>query len=130
MPRLKARHGRTRLDITDGQHAVRVQADHWPDAGRRLSELGGALELLGANGGEPPDDVESFPLEGEKLGGWPAWIQGIEYPSCPLCDTQMALVLQVDSEKHVAMMWGDMGIGHVTQCPNHPDVLTFAWACS
>ena len=97
-------------------------ADDYPN----WEELG----ALGADAGEPPDDVEPFPLEGEKLGGWPAWVQGIEYPSCPRCDTQMTLVLQVDSEKHVAMMWGDMGIGHVTQCPNHPEVLTFAWACS
>ena len=42
----------------------------------------------------------------------------------------MELVLQIDSEQAVATMWGDVGIGHVTQCPNDPDVLTFAWACS
>jgi hypothetical protein len=88
------------------------------------------LSALGADPGEPPDEVEPFPLDGEKLGGWPRWIQGIEYPSCPKCGIQMKLVLQVDSEKTLPTMWGDMGIGHVTQCPHHADVLTFAWACS
>ena len=88
------------------------------------------LGALGADHGEPPDVVEPFPLEGEKLGGWPAWVQGIEYPSCPRCGTRMELVLQVDSNKTIGTMWGDMGIGHVTQCPNDLEVLTFAWACS
>jgi uncharacterized protein YwqG len=73
---------------------------------------------------------EHPPLDGEKLGGWPAWVQGVEYPSCPRCGARMELVLQIDSRKSIATMWGDVGIGHVTQCPNDPDVLTFAWACS
>jgi hypothetical protein len=88
------------------------------------------LRDLGADAGEPPDVVERCPIEGEKLGGWPAWVQGIEYPTCPRCGSRMELVLQVDSGKLIDTMWGDMGIGHVTQCPNDHDVLTFAWACS
>ena len=88
------------------------------------------LDALGADPGEPSDEVEAFPLDGEKLGGWPRWVQGIEYPLCPLCGTRMQLVLQVDSEKTLPTMWGDMGIGHVTQCPEHADVVTFAWAGS
>jgi hypothetical protein len=88
------------------------------------------LVELGADVGEAHDDVAPQPLEGEKLGGWPAWIQGIEYPDCPRCGIRMELVLQIDSRKLIDVMWGDMGIGHVTQCPNDPDVLAFAWACS
>jgi hypothetical protein len=62
---------------------------------------------------------------GDKLGGWPAWIQGAEYPACPRCATQMTFVVQIDSEDHVPFMFGDAGCGHITQCPRHPDVLAF-----
>ena len=41
----------------------------------------------------------------------------------------MALVFQVDSEDHVPFMFGDTGCGHVTQCPDHKDVVAFGWAC-
>jgi hypothetical protein len=26
-------------------------------------------------------------------------------------------------------MFGDSGIGHITQCPEHKEVLAFGWAC-
>lgn len=42
----------------------------------------------------------------------------------------MQLVFQLDSEKGLPFMFGDVGIGHVTQCAEHKDVLAFAWACS
>ncbi|HEU4408020.1 MAG TPA: DUF1963 domain-containing protein [Polyangiaceae bacterium] len=66
---------------------------------------------------------------GDKLGGWPAWVQGVEYPSCPKCKRTMQLLLQVDSEDNVPHMFGDVGCGHITRCPEHPDVLAFGWAC-
>jgi hypothetical protein len=31
---------------------------------------------------------------GDKLAGWPAWVQGMEYPSCPECGQRLRLVLQ------------------------------------
>jgi uncharacterized protein YwqG len=67
---------------------------------------------------------------GDKLGGWPHWIQGVEYPECPTCGARMELVFQLDSKKNLPFMFGDVGCGHVTQCPKHKDVVTFAWACS
>jgi len=67
---------------------------------------------------------------GDKLGGWPRWVQGIEYPSCPRCGQTMSFVFQMDSEDHVPFMFGDCGIGHITQCPTHRDVVAFGWACS
>jgi|CXWL01.1.fsa_nt_gi uncharacterized protein YwqG len=69
------------------------------------------------------------PAFGDKLGGWPGWVQGVEYPSCPTCGRRMWLVFQIDSEDHVPFMFGDVGCGHITQCPQHKDVVTFAWAC-
>jgi len=71
----------------------------------------------------------NVPADGEKLGGWPAWIQGVEYPSCPKCNQKMEFLFQVDSEKNVPFMLGDAGIGHITRCKTHPDILTFGWAC-
>lgn len=66
---------------------------------------------------------------GDKLAGWPAWVQNVEYPSCPQCGRRMSLVFQVDSEHNVPFMFGDAGCGHVTQCPEHKEVVAFAWAC-
>jgi uncharacterized protein YwqG len=67
---------------------------------------------------------------GDKLGGWPAWVQGAEYPHCPRCRRRMVHLFQVDSEDNIPFMFGDMGCGHITQCPEHKDVVAFGWACS
>jgi hypothetical protein len=66
----------------------------------------------------------------DKLAGWPRWDQGREYPACPTCGATMRLVLQLDSEDHVPFMFGDLGTGHITQCPVHHDVVAFGWAGS
>lgn len=66
---------------------------------------------------------------GDKLFGWPHWVQSEEYPECTTCSKPMDLVLQIDSEYNLPYMFGDMGVGHITQCSKHPEVLAFAWAC-
>lgn len=71
----------------------------------------------------------NLPRDGEKLGGWPAWIQGVEYPNCPRCDQPMEFVFQIDSDRNIPFLLGDAGIGHITRCKTHPEVLTFGWAC-
>ena len=71
-----------------------------------------------------------FPVSGDKLAGWPLWIQGVEYPHCPICQSRMRLVFQLDSNDHVAYQFGDAGCGHITQCPFHHAQVAFAWACS
>ena len=70
-----------------------------------------------------------MPHPGDKLAGWPYWIQGVEYPDCPECDSRMELVFQIDSNCNLDYMFGDIGAGHLTRCPNHPGVLAFGWAC-
>jgi hypothetical protein len=70
-----------------------------------------------------------YPVVGEKLGGWPAWVQGVEYPACPDCGDSMRFLFQVDSEDNLPYMFGDAGCGHITYCPTHPHRLAFAWAC-
>jgi uncharacterized protein YwqG len=66
---------------------------------------------------------------GDKLAGWPAWVQNVEYPACTRCGRQMIDVFQVDSEHNVPFMFGDVGCGHITQCPEHKEVVAFGWAC-
>ena len=93
----------------------------------RCKELG--LELLDADIDLGVAEAISLAEPGDKLGGWPAWVQGVEYPPCSQCQRPMRLVLQVDSEDNVPHMFGDVGCGHITQCPDHPNVLAFGWAC-
>ena len=71
-----------------------------------------------------------FPRAGEKLLGWPHWVQSVEYPRCRRCAREMTLLFQVDSDRNLPYMFGDAGVGHVTQCPDHHDELAFGWACS
>jgi len=66
---------------------------------------------------------------GEKLSGWPLWVQDLEYPSCPICNKRMEFIFQVDSEVNIKFMFGDVGCGQITQCTNHKEVLAFGWAC-
>jgi len=71
----------------------------------------------------------SMAKEGDKLAGWPFWVQGVEYPNCPECSSQMELLMQIDSEYNLKYMFGDTGCAHLTQCQNHPKILAFGWAC-
>jgi len=89
------------------------------------------------------DEEELDPIGGEKLGGWPNWLQTTGYPDCPTCGTRMRLVFQTlpDLEYKVPIpvrheTWvqeylelGDGGMGYIMQCPAHPHVLTFGWQC-
>lgn len=68
-------------------------------------------------------------LDGDKLRGWPYWVQGPEYPRCPQCRQPMTNVFQIESEKGLPYMWGDSGVVQVTHCERHPDVMTMGWAC-
>ena len=75
-----------------------------------------------------PNSTET-PREGDKLAGWPAWVQGAEYPSCRLCGAPMRVLFQVDSNDNLDWMWGDMGCAHLSVCLEHTDQLAFGWAC-
>ncbi len=76
------------------------------------------------------DDFIFNVVEGDKLAGYPNWIQGVEYPNCPECQRRMQFVFQIDSQDHLPVLFGDVGCGHITQCPEHKQILTFSWACS
>ena len=93
-------------------------------------ELGIELEL--------DDDVfelmeernEGHPVERDKLFGWPYWIQASEYPFDRKTESKMELFFQLASEDNLSYMFGDAGIGHLTQSPDNRDELGFGWACS
>jgi hypothetical protein len=42
----------------------------------------------------------------------------------------MQFVFQIASEDNIPYMFGDVGTGHITQCPEHKNQLAFGWACS
>ncbi len=68
-------------------------------------------------------------IEKDKLFGWPHWVQSLEYPADRKTETIMELLFQLASEDNLPYMFGDMGIGHLTQSPDNPEELGFGWAC-
>jgi uncharacterized protein YwqG len=68
------------------------------------------------------------PILGDKLGGWPFFVQAVERPKCTTCQVNMDAVFQIDSHDHVPFAFGDVGVGHVWQCPTHKDVVAFGWS--
>lgn len=72
---------------------------------------------------------EGISIAGDKLFGWPHWVQSVEYPFDRKTGSQMNLLFQLDSEVNLPYMFGDSGIGHLTQSPDNENELAFAWAC-
>lgn len=71
-----------------------------------------------------------IPKAGDKLYGWPHWIQSVEYPYDRKTGTRMELLFQIDSNVNLPYMFGDVGIGHLTESKDDPNELAFGWACS
>jgi uncharacterized protein YwqG len=69
-------------------------------------------------------------LGGEKLFGWPNWVQGAEYPKDRDTGELMKLLFQIGSKDNIPYMWGDVGTGHISQSPSNPNELAWGWACS
>jgi hypothetical protein len=70
------------------------------------------------------------PRTGDKLYGWPHWVQSVEYPFDRKTGSRMELLFQLDSEVNLPYMFGDAGIGHLTQSKDDYKELAFGWACS
>lgn len=62
---------------------------------------------------------------GDKLGGYPNWIQSPQPPNCPTCDERMRFVFQLTAR---LVDFGDSGLGYVHQCAKHPAKLAFSWS--
>lgn len=71
--------------------------------------LGVELESTSAS-----KDALSAP--GDKLLGWPYWVQSPRYPYCPNCGQQMVVLFQLDHYGHLPFEFGDAGCGHITTC--------------
>ena len=113
-----------------------LMAQSWSDSNGYYDEI---LEYFGLN-----DDTLSGPfsyvrtLPGDKLLGWPAWSQAVEYPNCPKCGTRMEMLVQINNDGHgsdvpgfgsaLGQVFAADGNGHISYCPQHGE-LTFAWAC-
>lgn len=71
-------------------------------------------------------------VRGDKLGGWPARLQGTrEEPfPCPECRGETRLVFQLDSDGHAEWRWGDLGRAWLSVCPRHPERPLYFWECS
>lgn len=83
---------------------------------KRMSVTCGDLGVVVRDLPIEPDASEAIAIAaaGDKLGGWPMWVQDVEYPVCPQCDRRMELVFQVDSEDNIPYLLGDLGCGHIT----------------
>lgn len=78
-------------------------------------------ELMEENGGHP--------LEGDKLYGWPSWVQSAETPIDAASGKEYELLFQIDSHDNIPYFFGDDGIGHLTCNPDDPSDMAFGWAC-
>lgn len=114
------------LELFDEEHIVAWQRhDDLPNLYYEIKHLGvsmtDAQEDLYLGG-----DIK-FPVTGDKLLGWPDWVHNVQYVKCPRCAQAMRVIFQIQSCRGIPMMLGDGGVGWVSQCPVHRDVLSFHW---
>lgn len=58
------------------------------------------------------DNTRMRPLEGDKLAGYPYWVQDVEYPNCPICNRMMdRYIFEFASDDNIPYLWGDVGSG-------------------
>lgn len=124
------------IDDRYGPKSIRgwdVRADHPNgDELRQLRPASPAAELIGTRDWENAvegTDLETVPIQKDKLLGWPDWVQSVEYLDCPTCGQRMQYVFQIASEDNVPYMFGDCGVGHICICLEHPQHVSFRWAC-
>ncbi|MEM9692904.1 MAG: DUF1963 domain-containing protein [Myxococcota bacterium] len=83
-------------------------------------------ELLPAWSALYDSDLVARP--GDKLGGWPAWVDVASYPTCPTCGKPMRFLLQVESDGLTGHQFGNLGAGQLVQCEDHPHEVAFIWS--
>eukprot|EP00033_Pygsuia_biforma_P002039 GCRY01002267.1.p1 GENE.GCRY01002267.1~~GCRY01002267.1.p1 ORF type:complete len:442 (-),score=59.91 GCRY01002267.1:77-1402(-) len=76
---------------------------------------------------------EGIPNSGVKIGGFPYWIQGVEYDNhiCPRCQKPKRLFFMQLSEDSVLYNdpIGDCGTGQIMMCAEHKEEVSYGWAC-
>ena len=68
-------------------------------------------------------------VRGDKVGGFPAWLtrEGDimrEKLRCRVCDKNLRLLLQIDSNDNIPLQWGTDGCLAVFECQEHWDQVT------
>lgn len=62
-------------------------------------------------------------VRGNKLGGYPNWPQGVNYPRCKVCSRRMNLIFQIENA-HPSSRNGP-ATAFLAGCPEHADELAF-----
>lgn len=91
-------------------------------------EAARAFDHLTGDG--PYGDDPPLTHGGDKLLGWPVWLQGYDPVPCPACQVPMRQVLQLASRGHLEHDFGDCGVAALVCCPDHPGRFGFSWAGS
>lgn len=96
---------------------------------RRSDDYPGSTECrnLGVKLNEDERDAlfeAGYAQRGDKLFGWPNWIQSVEY-HLPVS----SLFLQLASDDNLPHAFGAYGTGHLTRSDLRPDEMAFGWAC-
>lgn len=74
-------------------------------------------------------DIGMYP-QGDKLAGYPGWVQYNECPDCPVCNRKMEqLIFQLESDDNIPFLWGDVGTAYILQCEEHKEQVAFLWQC-
>lgn len=66
-------------------------------------------------------------LQGDKLLGWPCFIQGHQEVFDPEDNTPYEYLFQLDSEDNIPFMFGDGGTAYIYYHPNKPEKLAMFW---
>jgi hypothetical protein len=112
-------------ELYDEQRIVEwTRKSDLPD-GRELRTLG--VTLSDEQEHMQIENIFDFPIEGDKLLGWPAWQQNVESHECPVCHEAMRPIFQIDSCRGVPALLADGGRGWIVQCPKHRDTVALHW---
>ncbi len=79
--------------------------------------------------GEHLDEVIGTPAQGDKLGGWPNWVQYRQHAACSTCGEELTHFYQLDDGGPHGLMFGDAGCAYVGYCRTHPEIMTLHWQC-
>jgi hypothetical protein len=85
----------------------------------------GDLTALALDAKEQRLAADERSRDGDKLGGYPCWIQHPTAPDCPTCHAPMHFVFQLSAR---LVDFGDSGLGYLHQCGKHPAKLAFSWS--
>jgi hypothetical protein len=123
-----------------GKFGVRYEydwsdSDNPPDVGHVNLFCGWlGVEFLnvedGYEAGREISDTVASASPGDKLFGWPRWVQFACYPQCDQCGCPMRYLLQIDSKCSIPKIFGDVGTAHVFYCDEHRSSFAITYECS